>query len=100
MNRWLIPVAGIALTAVAVSGGVAVWTASGGAGANCDRAALAQSIADGTRQADTAGAAQFMAGATAGCRDEEMRSAMEELTREWHMMPGGMMMRSPDHMGR
>ena len=100
MSRWLIPAAGVALTAAAVGGGVAVWTAGGGEGARCDRASLAQSIAEGTRQADAAGAAQFMPGATAGCRDEEMRAAMQEITRAWHMMPGGMMMRSPDHMGR
>lgn len=100
MNRWLIPAAGVALTAAAVGGGMAVWVAGGDEGARCDRVALAQSISDGVRRADAAGAAQFMPDATAGCRDEEMLAAIQEITRAWHMMPGGMMMRSPDHMGR
>jgi hypothetical protein len=41
-----------------------------------------------------------MPDATAVCRDEEISAAMQEITREWHMMPGGTMMRSPDHMIR
>jgi len=96
MNRWLIPAAGVALTTAAVGGGVVVWTAGSG-GIDCDRAALAQSIAEGTRQSDADGTAQFMPAATAGCSEEEMLDTMQEITREWHMMPGGMMMRSLDH---
>ena len=100
MSRWMIPMAGIALAAAAVGGGVAVWATSDDHGAGCDRAALSQAITDGMHRADVDGANQFMPDATAGCRDDEKFAVMQELTREWHMMPGGMMMRSTDHLDR
>jgi hypothetical protein len=100
MRRWRIAAVGLALTAAAVGGGVAVWSASGDNGASCDRIALTQSITDGMRRAEADEAVQFMPDATAGCHYEEMSAAAQEITREWHMMPGGMMMRSPGHTSR
>lgn len=100
MNRWRIAVAGIALTAAVVGGAVAVWAVGGDNGATCDTAALSQSLADDMGRADAEGMTQFMPRTSPGCGEAEMRMAMQEITRDWHMMPGGMMMRSPDHTAR
>jgi hypothetical protein len=100
MNRWLVPAAAVALSVAAVGAGVAVWAAGGDGSAGCDQATLGRSIAEGIGSADADGAVQFMPDATAGCAYDEMSAVMRELTREWHMMPDGMMMRSAGHVSR
>lgn len=100
MNRWRIAVAGIALTAAVAGEAVAVWAMSGDEAAACDPAALSRSLADDMQRAGAEGDTQFMPRTSPGCGEADMRMAMQEMTRDWHMMPGGMMMRRPDHMGR
>lgn len=96
MKGWLIPAAGVALAVAAAGTGVGTWASTGGRG-SCDRVTLERAMSEGMRRAESAGATRFMPEAVGRCSDEDMLAVVPSLTLEWHVMPGGMMMRSPEH---
>jgi hypothetical protein len=99
MTRWLIPGAGLLVLVVAVAVGIGVWTQQGDSAGACDHNALVQALQEGIRQADTQNKSTFEIDRPASCNDEDQANAVQEVTRNWHMMPGGMMMREATHPG-
>lgn len=96
MARWMAPVLG-ALALVAAAGvGAFIWEQSGDGG-SCDRALLAAVLGDGIHQADQRGQAQFDVVRPAYCNEDDLAGVVPEVTRSWHMMPGGILMREPSH---
>jgi hypothetical protein len=97
MTRWLVPGAGALVLIVAVALGVYVWSTAGDAAASCDQAALDQSLRDGIRAAGQQGATQFTLDRPAGCTDTDIEDAVPAVTRTWHAMAGGILMREAAH---
>lgn len=98
MTRWLMPGIGALVLAVAAVVGIAVWTQQGDS-ATCDHDALVQALHDGITQAEGQNKSSFEIERPAGCSDDDQAAAVAEVTRSWHMMPGGMMMREGAHPG-
>lgn len=98
MARWSIPVAGLLTLVIAIGLAVLFWP-RGGAAAPCDRTALAQSLREQVQRAEAQGMMQFRASMPAACHDADMNGVMAEVTRNWHAMPGGTMMRQPMQAG-
>lgn len=97
MARWLVPVGGLVVLVAALAIGVAVWTGGDGGATACDRTALAQSIREGIAAADRARSDQFEPALPPGCGADDVEPAAREVTRDWHAMPGGIMMREATH---
>lgn len=96
MATWLAPVLGALALVVAASVGAIVW-AQKGDGGTCDRVLLAAVLGDGAQKAEQRGASQFDIVRPARCGEEDLASVLPEVTRAWHMMPGGTMMRATSH---
>jgi hypothetical protein len=96
LAKWLAPVLGALALVIAASVGAIVW-AQKGDGGTCDRALLAAVLSDGVQNANQRGAAQFDVVRPAPCSEADLASVLPEVTRSWHMMPGGTMMREPSH---
>jgi hypothetical protein len=96
MTKWLAPVVGAAALAVAVAVGAVIWTQQG-SGGSCDRAALAAALGDGIRAADEQAKPQFAVARPDNCTEDDLASVLPEVTRNWHMMPGGLLMREASH---
>jgi hypothetical protein len=96
MTKWLAPVVGAAALAVAVAVGAVVWAQQGASG-SCDRAMLAAALSDGIRAADQQATSQVDPVRPANCAEDDVASVLPEVTRKWHMMPGGILMREPSH---
>ncbi len=95
MKRWLIPAGGSAVLVIAAVIGMVVF-ASGGGTASCDRDALAAAVRGGIETAQD-GDLQFTVPMPDGCEYEDLLMAAQEMTREWHAMPGGVIMREAQH---
>ena len=98
MSTWLAPVLGGLALVIAASVGAIVW-AQKGDGGTCDRSTLAAVLGDAVQQADQRGQMQFDVVRPAHCGEGDLASVLPEVTRAWHMMPGGTMMREPSHTG-
>lgn len=98
MARWMVPALGALALVVAAAVGALIW-AQKGDGGSCDRALLAAVLGDGINQADQRGQAQFEIVRPASCDEDDLAGVAPEVTRIWHMMPGGIMMREPSHTG-
>ena len=98
MGRWLIPGIGALVLAGAVAVGAVVWTQQGD-GTTCDQAALVHALDEGLRQAEQQDKETWEIERPVGCGDADQEQAIAEMTRDWHMMPGGMMMRASKHPG-
>jgi len=96
MARWIIPTAGLAVLVLAIGIAAVSWT-RGGDGASCDRATLASEMRQQLRTAEGAGSSQFTMSMPEGCGDTDVMGLVPEVTRTWHAMPGGVMMRAPSH---
>jgi hypothetical protein len=96
MARWIIPTFGLVVLVLAIGIAAVSWT-RGGDGAPCDRAALAAEMRRQVTAAEGAGASQFTMSMPDGCADADLVATGPEVTRTWHTMPGGMMMRAPSH---
>jgi len=96
MTKWLAPVVGAAALAVAVAVGAVVWTHQS-AGGSCDRALLSAALADGIRAADQQAKSQFEPARPVNCTEDDLTSVLLEVTRNWHTMPGGILMREASH---
>lgn len=96
MATWLAPALGVVTLAVAVAIGGVVLTQPAD-GSTCDRAAVASVLRDGIAQADTRGRAQVDVVAPEHCTDADLEGTLPGITREWHFMPGGILMREPSH---
>jgi hypothetical protein len=96
LAKWLAPVLGALALVIAASVGAIVWAQKGDSG-TCDRALLAAVLSDGAQNANQRGEAQFDVVRPARCAEDDLASVLPEVTRAWHMMPGGTMMREPSH---
>lgn len=97
MRRWVIPGIGALVLAVAIGAGALVWMGAGGGGASCDRAALADAARSGIAAADRAREDQVAIGMPSDCDDHDLEIVLPEVTRDWHTMPGGTLMRAARH---
>lgn len=98
MPRWLFPaVSGLVIVAT-VGVGAVVWTRSGDS-ATCDRAQLSQALRAGVQAANARDASTFEVDRPAACTEQDLADIVPEVTRSWHMMPGGTMMREAKHTG-
>lgn len=95
MKRWMIPAFGSAVLVGAAVIGMAVF-ASGGGDGSCDSAALRAAVRDGIG-AMPADEPQFAVSLPDGCGDDDLTMAVLETTRDWHAMPGGIVMREGEH---
>jgi hypothetical protein len=84
--------------ALVVAAGVVagVWALHGGGG-SCDRALLEAVLRDEVAQADRDRQAQFDIVRPAHCGEDDLAGVVPEVTRAWHMIPGGVMMREASH---
>ena len=98
MARWWIPAAGLVALVLAIGIAALLWP-RGGSAAPCNRTAFAQSLREQVQRAEAQQVAQFRASMPAACHDADMAAIMPEVTRNWHAMPGGTMMREPAHSG-
>ena len=96
MARWMIPTFGLIVLVLAIGVAAVSWTRGGG-DASCDRPALAASLRQELQTAESAGVDQFTVTMPQGCEDADLESVVPEVTRGWHAMPGGSMMRAPSH---
>jgi hypothetical protein len=89
-----------ALAAFAVIGavvaGIFVWTASGDA-ARCDDAQLTDTIATSIASAERDGRPQVTFDLPEACDDDDVAYALPAVSRDWHAMPGGILMREASH---
>lgn len=91
-----------ALAAVAVGAAVAIGVVAFGAGdgvASCDTNALMQAMHDGIVAAGRQGDVQAAIAVPAGCTDSDLERAMPRVSRDWHVMPGGLLMHEGEHSG-
>lgn len=84
----------VVLGAIAV--GVFVWSTSGSA-APCDTDQLATAMRDSIQAAERQGDTQASVNLPEACDEEDMAEAMPAVSRTWHVMPGGMLMRAAEH---
>ena len=96
--RWVLPAAATAVMAGAVIIALVVFWA-GGRGADCDHAALEAAMRQEIIDAERAGALQTSVVVPAGCHDDDLIDAMPGISRSWHAMPDGTLMRQPQHEG-
>jgi hypothetical protein len=89
----LIPVAAIAALGVAV----AVWAGTSSSSASCDDAVLTDAARHTIARAESAGATEGNVAMPEGCDDGDLEMALLEVTRSWHAMPGGVVMREDTH---
>jgi hypothetical protein len=95
--RWMLLAGAGAVILIAVSTGVFVW-ASGGS-VSCDEAALESAMRAGIASAERSVAEEVTIEMPSGCKDLDLADAMPRISRAWHAMPGGVMMRQVDHPG-
>lgn len=84
--------------AVAVGLGVLVWSASG-SDASCDDDRLIAAMRAAIEDAERSGDSQVAVDMPNGCTDDDLAAALPAVTRTWHVMPGGVLMREPTHTG-
>jgi hypothetical protein len=98
MSRWVIPGAGFEVViAVAAVAGV-VWVRSGDTSAvACDHAALVASMHAAISAAEHDGAESAVPRHVEGCTPDDMMQSMMEVSRSWHVMPDGTIMRAGRH---
>lgn len=95
--RWELFAGTMVVIAGAIGAGAFVF-ASGGS-ASCDEVALTVVMAERIALAEANGATEISVALPSGCADDDMVAAMPAVSREWHAMPGGVMMREGQHAG-
>ena len=96
VTRRILPLIGLATILVAAGVGFGVWFALGGDG-GCDRDALREAIRQGVEAADRRGLDEVYSEPVSGCGEEDLRQTLHDVTHEWHVMPGGSLMRGASH---
>jgi hypothetical protein len=96
MANWLAPALVVVALVVAGSVGAGVWALSGGGG-SCDQSLLEAVLRDEIAQADRGRQAQFDIARPPHCGEDDLAGVVPEVTRAWHLMPGGVMMREASH---
>ncbi len=97
MGRWIVPAIGALVLSVAIVAGALIWAGSSGSEASCDRNALADAARDGIAAAERADDQQVTIEMGDGCGDADLEFVLPEVTRDWHVMPGGTLMRASQH---
>jgi hypothetical protein len=97
MARWIATVTGLLAIAIAGSIVFVALIGTGDTSAACDRDALVVAMRDAIAKADRAGVDQIAADRPEDCSAGDMMEAMLEVSRSWHVMPDGTMMRAPRH---
>lgn len=95
--RWMLLAGAGALILIAIVTGAFVW-ASGGS-ASCDEAALESAMRAGIASGERSGAEEVTIEMPSACKDVDLADAMPKVSRTWHAMPGGVMMRQVEHPG-
>lgn len=95
--RWMLLAGAGALILIALFAGAFVW-ASGGSAA-CDVAVLQSAMKAGIATAEQSGATEVTIVMPSGCKDVDLTDAMPKVSRTWHAMPRGVMMRQVEHPG-
>ncbi|MBI5287580.1 MAG: hypothetical protein HY873_01270 [Chloroflexi bacterium] len=96
--RWVVPAVGGVLIAGAAVVLAVSWSRSGDpATTTCDHDALVATMQKAIAQADRNSADQVSPEMPAGCTADDMTQAMMEVSRSWHVMPNGTMMRAREH---
>jgi hypothetical protein len=89
-----------AVAAIVVVGalavGVVAWNGSGSA-AQCDHDQLAAAMHDSIEMAERGSHAQASVNMPDACGDDDMMEAVPGVSRSWHVMPGGTLMRAEHH---
>jgi hypothetical protein len=98
MRRWLFPTIGAVAIGAAVTVGALVMS-SGSGSTECDTTALAEAMRASIVSADRDGARQIMVDMPAACGNADAAGVLPQVSRSWHVMPGGMMMRELQHAG-
>lgn len=98
MARWLAPALGVLILAIGASVGAIIWSQCDDK-ATCDRGMLSAVLNDGIVRAEQAGQVQFDVVRPPGCTDADLADVLPAVTRSWHTMPGGVIMREPSHPG-
>lgn len=98
MVKWLAPAVGVVVLAVAAGVGAVIW-AQGDDAATCNRSALSAVLRDGVARAEQTGQVQFDVSRPPDCSESDLADVLPEVTRVWHMMSGGLIMREPSHTG-
>jgi hypothetical protein len=76
--------------------GVVLWNSSGSA-AECDRGQMVAAMHDAIAIAEGEGRTQVTVDMPHACDDDDMAHALPEVSRSWHVMPGGGLMHEPLH---
>ena len=97
MAKWLAPVLGGVALVVAAAVGAVVWAQSGDGGGTCDRTAMAAQMRDTMSMAEQQGRSMANMPMPTHCNAGDMAAMMPEVSRTWHMMPDGTMMKQPSH---
>lgn len=96
MARRFVPLAGLAVLVAAAAVGLGVWFALGGGG-GCDRDALREVVRQGVADADRQNLNEFTPDFPSGCDEDDLVAVLHDVTHEWHVMPGGSLMRGASH---
>ncbi len=96
MSRMIVPIVGLVVLLMAVGAGVGVWLALG-VGGGCDADALREVVREGVAEADRQGLDEFTPEFPEGCGETDLRAVLHDVTHEWHVMPGGSLMRGASH---
>jgi hypothetical protein len=81
----------------AVGAGVIAWSSSGSS-AHCDQDQLVAAMREAMDEAERGSQVQMPVRMPDACTDDDMAAAMPGVSRSWHPMPGGVMMREQQHM--
>jgi len=96
MEMKIIVVIATAVVVIAAGAGVLVWTSTGGE-ASCDEQGLIEAIEAGIGAAERDGRSQVSLDMPDACDDDDLGAALPAVSRTWHVMPGGVLMREPTH---
>lgn len=95
-RRLVFPAVAVAAVGAVITVGVVAFGA-GDSSASCDSHALEQAMHGGISDAERHGHHDIVIEIPAGCTDADLELTMPRISRDWHVMPGGVLMREGQH---
>jgi len=92
----VLSIVAVVMVVGAVAVGVVVWNGSGSA-AQCNHGQLEAAMHDTIAMAENSGHGQASVNMPEACTDDDVAEAMPGVSRSWHPMPGGTLMRESHH---
>jgi hypothetical protein len=92
----VLSVIGVLAVGAAIVVGFVAWNGSGSA-AECDRAEMVAALHRAIDDAEHDNRIQVAVDMPRACSDDDMAHALPEVSRAWHIMPGGLLMQEPLH---